>query len=57
MTYEDYYISPVAEITCHPVIINGLKVECDQIDCNYVEYFPTFEDAQIGAEVHGSQKL
>jgi hypothetical protein len=52
MTLEDYLISPVAKTIGHPVIVDGLRVECDLIGCNYVEYFPTYDDAQIGAEVH-----
>lgn len=55
MTYEDYCISPVAEKSSHLVIVNGLKVECDLIGCTYEEYFPTYDDAKVGAEVHASQ--
>lgn len=51
MTYEDYYTSPVANFN-HCVETNGLKVECHTIDCGYEEYFPTYEDAEIGAQVH-----
>lgn len=52
MTLEDYLTSPVANTTGHPVIVDGLKVECDLIGCNYLEYFPTYEDAEIGAAIH-----
>ncbi len=52
MTYEEYCISPVAEKTTHPVIVDGLKVECNLIGCNFEEYFPTYEDAQVGADIH-----
>lgn len=53
MTLEDYLISPVAEKikTCE-ALVDGLKVECNTIGCNYEEYFPTYEDAKIGAEIH-----
>lgn len=57
MTLEDYLVSPVAETVNHPVIVNGLKVECDLIGCNYLEYFPTYEDAQVGAEIHASSSV
>lgn len=52
MTLEDYLTSPVAESTGHLVIVNGLKVECNLIGCNYEEYFPTYQDALDGAAIH-----
>lgn len=36
----------------HEVIIDGLKVECDYIYCNYRETMCTVEDAEIAKEVH-----
>ena len=45
-------LSPVAK--CE-VIVDGLKVECNTIGCNYEEYFPTYEDAEVAGEIHAGQ--
>ena len=55
MTYDEYCVSPVFINDTHDVIIDGLKVECNTLGCNYTEYFPTNDDATIGAEVHGTR--
>lgn len=54
MTLEDYLTSPVVETVKHLVIVNGLKVECDLVGCGYEEYFPSYDDAKVGAEIHAN---
>lgn len=51
MTLEDYLTSPVANLS-HVAEIEGLRVTCYTIGCGFEEYFPSVEDAEVGAEIH-----
>jgi hypothetical protein len=50
MTLEDYLIGP--EINRHVVVVDGLRVECQNLGCNFVDYAPTSDDASVLKDIH-----
>jgi hypothetical protein len=53
--YSDGPISPVAE-NWHSCFIEGTKVICNYIWCDFEEEAPTVDDAKVIAEVHTNQE-
>lgn len=54
MTLEDYLANGFTDSERHETEVDGLKVICLNSNCDFEEYFPTFDDAQVGSEVHSS---
>lgn len=43
---------PDVDSKTHQVIINYTKVYCDDLHCDFEDYFETIEDAEIAATIH-----
>lgn len=59
MMWADYYANgptlPVAE-SLHSCIIEGTKVICNYMRCDYEEEFYNLDDAKIASEVHANRE-
>lgn len=53
-TWFDFRTEPVNE-SLHETFIEGLRVTCNYVHCNYTEEFTDMDDATIAMEIHAKQ--